>query len=150
MNDDLTRELADALADADGAEINPSNYAHDDVCYLNDSYVAVFQVAERAIAALRATPGATPAERSCTCHPDDRPAGPCPKCYAATECQAQAGDDAGLIKTTERILFRGYNEAADAPKGFRIKILAETITKARLALQGDHTSTPEQQEGVTP
>lgn len=27
---------------------------------------------------------------SCTCHPDDRPDGPCPRLYAATDCQRQA------------------------------------------------------------
>jgi hypothetical protein len=27
---------------------------------------------------------------SCTCHPDDRPAGPCPQRYAASECQKAA------------------------------------------------------------
>lgn len=46
-------ELTLALADADGAEINPSNYDHDDACHLNDGYVAAFQIAEQAIEALR-------------------------------------------------------------------------------------------------
>jgi hypothetical protein len=29
------------------------------------------------------------AELSCTCHPDDRPSGPCQQRYAASECQMQ-------------------------------------------------------------
>jgi hypothetical protein len=28
--------------------------------------------------------------RPCTCHPDDRPPGPCPRRYAASECQQAA------------------------------------------------------------
>jgi len=30
------------------------------------------------------------APRACTCHPDDRPDGPCCERYAASECQARA------------------------------------------------------------
>lgn len=30
----------------------------------------------------------TQAQRACTCHPDDRPDGPCRERYAASECQA--------------------------------------------------------------
>lgn len=29
-------------------------------------------------------------DRPCTCHPDDRPPGPCPRRYAASECQQAA------------------------------------------------------------
>lgn len=31
-------------------------------------------------------------QRTCTCHPDDRPAGDCQQQYAATDCQQHAGD----------------------------------------------------------
>ena len=33
---------------------------------------------------------AAQAPRACTCHPDDRPDGPCRERYAASECQALA------------------------------------------------------------
>lgn len=34
------------------------------------------------------------AERPCTCHPDDRPAGECPRRFAAADCQATLGQAA--------------------------------------------------------
>ncbi|MFU1939412.1 hypothetical protein ACLQ8Z_06220 [Bordetella hinzii] len=39
---------------------------------------------------LYAAPVAAQAPRPCTCHPDDRPDGPCREKYAASECQAPA------------------------------------------------------------
>lgn len=50
--------------------------------------------------------------RACTCHPDDRPDGPCRERYAASECQALASVDEALV---ERIAALLYEEATDDP-----------------------------------
>ena len=45
--------------------------------------------------------------RTCTCHPDDRPPGACPRRYAASECQTAALLDAAfdLLVAAERHIF---------------------------------------------
>jgi hypothetical protein len=55
---------------------------------------------------------ATQAPRACTCHPDDRPNGPCRERYAASECQALAAVDEAMV---ERIAALLYEEASDDP-----------------------------------
>lgn len=44
--------LQSLIADNDGAEINPSNYNHNDVGYLNDSYVNLIIGIEKLITIL--------------------------------------------------------------------------------------------------
>ncbi len=51
------REALQAIIDQDGHEINPSNYHHDDVTALNQSWIECFQIAEEA---LNPTPPANP------------------------------------------------------------------------------------------
>ncbi len=43
---ELVNQISDALNDADGHELNMSNYRHDDVRGLNDAYVSLFQTLE--------------------------------------------------------------------------------------------------------
>lgn len=38
--------------------------------------------------------------RTCTCHPDDRPAGPCPRKFATSECRRAAV----LVETQKTIV----------------------------------------------
>ncbi len=62
-----------------------------------------------------AAPQASEAVRTCTCHPDDRPAGECQKKYAAQECQTQADKDDGdgiLVSAEELGYVRRIKEAA--------------------------------------
>ena len=49
MREDVRLELQGALDNCDGSEINPSNYSHDDACHLNDTFVELFRVVERAL-----------------------------------------------------------------------------------------------------
>lgn len=52
--------------------------------------LASLQLAEEELAEAEARHEEILADRPCTCHPNDRPLGPCPKKYAATECQEAA------------------------------------------------------------
>jgi hypothetical protein len=47
--ENLRTELKGELDNWNGAEINPSNYRHDDVRSVNDHYVGLFQSVERLI-----------------------------------------------------------------------------------------------------
>lgn len=46
MSESLIEYIDGSLQDADGREINPSNYSHDDVHHLNDGYVQLFGALE--------------------------------------------------------------------------------------------------------
>lgn len=46
---ELVGILQGAMDEADGCELNMSNYHHDDVHNLNNSYVVLFQTAEQAL-----------------------------------------------------------------------------------------------------
>lgn len=67
---------------------------------------AIDELIERAA---NAAPQASEAVRTCTCHPDDRPAGECQKKYAAQECQTQADKDGGDCA-------KGAGDAEDAAR----------------------------------
>jgi hypothetical protein len=64
------------------------------------------------------------AERSCTCHPDDRPAGDCPRRFAATDCR-DASERASTFRTIATL-------AALARKGEKHPLL-EAIEATALA-----------------
>jgi hypothetical protein len=56
----IIRYIDDSLADADGREINPSNYAHDDACHVNDGYVQLFGTLENVRTMLQKLPTPAP------------------------------------------------------------------------------------------
>ncbi|KCB31569.1 hypothetical protein L541_3170 [Bordetella hinzii CA90 BAL1384] len=95
---------------------------------------------------LYAAPVAAQAPRPCTCHPDDRPDGPCREKYAASECQApaDAGDALGAFRrwwlSLPDDLKNGY-----ADNGVHA---AEVAFCAAIAQQGKGSAAPQASEAV--
>lgn len=100
----LERYAAPVAASAKPVAYRVLRKAHDgewkddgrDWCNGKPSADLLADIAKRAdswrIECAYATPVAAQAPRPCTCHPDDRPDGPCREKYAASECQAPAAN----------------------------------------------------------
>ncbi|HEY8355725.1 MAG TPA: hypothetical protein VIK69_12015 [Methylophilaceae bacterium] len=59
------------------------------------------------------------APRACTCHPDDRPDGPCRERYAASECQALAAQEQAANADDEVVFIDGVGAARSSVKSCR-------------------------------
>lgn len=81
-----------------------------------------------------AAPVAAQAPRPCTCHPDDRPDGPCREKYAASECQAPAAASDALDAARYRKLRR---KVCIAGGQFHILNLAPTYVAPDAAVELD-------------
>jgi hypothetical protein len=79
-------KVAERQAAWDRGQIEGSKTQREVIAHTNAAHAC-----ETVASALRALPiAAGEGEKDCTCHPDDRPVGPCRRRYAASECQSDA------------------------------------------------------------